>query len=68
MKWAGVLVEADLGLLCQGDNDGIEIQGRVFRGWTTRKEERPSLGVKCTRNQEYLQGTVKSDEVSSGQK
>jgi hypothetical protein len=37
-----------------GEIEGsIGNQGKVLRGWTTRRGEQPSLRVKCTRNEEY---------------
>ncbi len=36
---------------CQGEIEGIGIQGKVFGGWTTRRGERPLPQVKCIRSE-----------------
>ena len=46
-------MEAVVGFPNQGEIEGIRNEGKVFRGWTTRRGEQPLPQVKSTRNEGY---------------
>src|SRR6266850_1889756 len=46
----------DVGFLGQPEIEGIGIEGKVFRAWSTWTGRKPSLQGKCIQNGEYRQG------------
>ena len=55
-------MEVVVGFPSQGEIEGIGIEGKAFRGWTTRRGERPLPRVKCTQNEGYQESEVRQGE------